>query len=150
MKQTCKIRYATDSDKYSLLDLVEQFCQEYGSLEYDLDSVEKSYELIKDKGFIIVAEMEGSLVGFITGLIAPSLFNFKHVQCQELAWFVHKDFRKDKIGEELLRSFEDVCRERGANWIVMVAPESLKVKQLDTFYRLNGYKKKETSYLKEI
>jgi hypothetical protein len=62
-----------------------------------------------DTSFVI--EKEAEMIGFLIGLISPSLKNEAYVHFMG----VHPDFRKKGIGTLLYERFFEICRNHGRN-----------------------------------
>ena len=60
-----------------------------------------------------VIEKEAEMIGFLIGLISPSLKNEAYVHFMG----VHPDFRKKGIGTLLYERFFEICRNHGRNII---------------------------------
>ena len=97
--------------------------------------------LIKN-GIVLVEEDYAAIIGNIT----PHPYNPDILVAAELMWWVREDKRNTSIGYRLLKMFEDVAKYAGVNYIALSLMPNSSVKTLEK----QGYKEKESSYLKEI
>lgn len=146
-----KIRLANIEDVDTLVELGEAFCLEYG-LVYKRESISKSFiDVINHPmGFTMVVETEGVIRGLVAMIGSPSIFNDEITQASELMYYVTPEYRGNRAGIQLLKSYENYCTRLGYKEIGLICPEALKTDKLDTLYTKLGYKKYETTYIKEV
>lgn len=143
------IRFAEPKDIPQIAELVTEWAEQYG-LNHDLDSITNSLAFIISQGVAIVVEERGTIKGTLLGLVHPALFNKEILQFQEIMLYVLPKYRTEGIGRELMRGLDNIAKENGINQLSMVAPMGVKPEKLDKFYNRLGYKKFETTYIKEI
>lgn len=98
-------------------------------------------------GFILGLFREDKLVGAFGAIVAEDLNDAKLV-ANECFWFVSPEARGR--GFELLISYEEEARKRGAVRCSMIHLLSLQADRLAELYIRRGYKPIETSYFKEL
>lgn len=100
-----------------------------------------------DHGVCLVAEEDGQVVGMLCAfLLVEPVSN--QPMADELCWWVEPSARGSRsVGPRLLRSFENIARQKGAKLCKMVAPAGSDV---GTFYERIGYSPVETSYIKRL
>ena len=102
-------------------------------------------------GFIVVLTDDDDVVqGF--GLVAftPFVFDINMKTATELAFYVVPEYRKGKEGIRLLKSMENISRNKGCAVITMVSMEHSNPRPVEKLYESMGYERTETSYTKEL
>lgn len=99
-----------------------------------------------DMGTILVAELEGEVVGGIAYVILPNPIS-GDLTADEIAWFVAPEHRGSTVGPRLLVAGENWCAANGATTIKMIAPAGSDV---GAFYERRGYVAVETAYAKQV
>jgi GNAT superfamily N-acetyltransferase len=97
--------------------------------------------------FILISEEDGEITGAIGGLQYPDMNDGVRV-CQEAFWFVPKAKRGG--GPALLREYERVAVEHGAERTVMNHLADDRAEHIARFYKRVGYQPLESSYYKEL
>lgn len=97
---------------------------------------------------MLVVEKAGQIVGMAAAVIYGFYFNLQHRTAQELFWWVDKAHRG--IGSELFNALVHHVKERGAESLSMIALESLEPERVGTFYRRNGFRPSEHSYIGKL
>lgn len=144
------VRKATHEDIFDLLVLARGFSKEAPELQtWDKDKTEK---LLSDlmgspDAVIFVSEVGTEIVGFIAGMIQPTLFSHTKIAF-DLAWFVDKDHRGGGGAIRLVKKFEDWAKEKGADWVTMADIQGLF--DLEPLYTKLGYSLTEKAYSKRV
>lgn len=155
----CIIRKITKEDAVGVLNLVKQFNEEavgktLASLDYHTLSKRIAESITTEHPVIIVAVINGEVVGMIAGMIVTSYFNDYIKMALELMWYVSKKHRGTSTGKKLLIELEEYSKEKGAHTLTMIAGNyslnSNKDKALDTLYRRLGYERLEMHYIKKL
>ena len=92
--------------------------------EFNWPLIEKTYS--SGIAEIIGAFADGRLVGYYAMAFIPSVHTKGVKSAQDMAWFVHKDYRHGRVGVDLLKMAEKVAMERGCR------ESSISVKMLKT------------------
>lgn len=134
--------------------ILYQFYQEadiHEMFEFDRHKTEKFVEQMLDSphGCVYIAVVGNKIVGIIIGLASETAFSYG-LAAAEMAWWVDPEYRKTKIGPELMRHYEDWCKEIGAKVCVMSTYPKISPPSLGKFYERNGYEAGEISYRKVI
>ncbi|GBE20653.1 putative acetyltransferase [archaeon BMS3Abin17] len=89
-----------------------------------------------DKDYFLVFEMDNKIVGCVLG----EPLKCKHV----IIWFfaVKKEYRRQGIGEKLIKEFEKRCCKNKHKWCILHTPISIKNSM--NFYKKLGYNKGES------
>lgn len=145
------IRKAELKDIDAVVELTKDFFEEsisdYGLTLDDITIRETiSNYIINLVG--IVAEDEGKVIGVIGGMLLPSIFNKNQLIGQETVWYVQKNYRNGSVGLKLIKSFEDECKSRGTDLIIMGLMGNLNTEILDKYYKKRNYKLLEREYIK--
>lgn len=152
------VRPATLYDMVSLLNMSELFYQSTfynGKLPFDAEKVEGIYTSViegdQSKATIFIKDdHSGNPTGMLFALGVELPFTSVPIAI-EMVWYVHEDFRRSRMGLELLRAFEDWATLCGYPVIQTGAVGSPnEIKQLDNLYTKKGYSHGEHYYYKDM
>ena len=104
--------------------------------------------IMSGRGFIIVADVDGSAVGAI-GCVLFDDPNSGEFIGQEMFWWMFPEHRGE-ASAELIALFEHESKAMGATRVLMSAIHGMRHRALGRFYGSRGYEPLETSYIKEI
>lgn len=104
--------------------------------------------IMSGRGFIIVAEVDGSAVGAIGALLYAST-NDGAILSQEMFWWMFPEHRGTGSAE-LISMFERESKAMGATAVIMSAIHGMRERALGKYYSRRGYRPQETNYIKEI
>lgn len=148
------IRLASRFDYEQIIDLFKDFAREgaYGSeasqVEFDHEYISKVLLHVQHMGLILVAEHEENVVGFLMAVKSPDTWHPKYVRLQELAWYMHPDYRKSTLGGRLFKEYCQIADD-------MIADGTIKeysIVRMTTSPEMNleqrGWKLKEYMYTK--
>jgi hypothetical protein len=113
----------------------------YGSDEYTQDGL----QLLIDKHFLLIAELQGTPVGFIAGYFTGHLFNPSIKVFNELFWWVPSGH--PKAAYSLLKEFIKFGKEN-AQWIVMSLNRYTKINEKSLLRK--GFHEHERNFLMEV
>lgn len=146
------IRPAVLDDAPALACLGAAFFVETGmakrGLEFDPDSFLRMMEALSRDGILLVAVVDGAVVGAIGAGVLPAWWNTRTIVSQELLWYVSPQHRKG-VGRKLIEAFEAEAIARGARLIGMSAEQGLRSTALNRLYRQRGYSLSETMFWKD-
>jgi GNAT superfamily N-acetyltransferase len=137
---SCEIRSATAADADALFELVEQFATSFRPRRDTFDMCLQ--ELAGDpSAWLAVAERGGQIVGYCLGFDHFAFFaNGRVAWVEEIT--ARPDWRRRRIGAQLMTAFEDWARSRGA---VLIA---LATRRAAAFYSALGYEESATYFRK--
>ena len=118
---TAGIRLATPKDMFELLTLVKEFSEDATELHrWNKNKTEQllSNLMSNPDGVIFVSEVDDEVVGFLAGVIQPSIISHMKIAL-ELAWFVNKRARGSARAIQLVEAFEGWSKDNGAEWVTM-------------------------------
>lgn len=148
------IRPASRFDYEQIMDLFEDFAREgaYGAeasaVEFDREYIRQVLLHVQHIGLILVAEHEDDVVGFLMAVKTPDTWYPKYVRLQELAWYMHPNYRKTTLGGRL---FKEYCR-RADEMIQEGLVKEYSIVRMATSPELNleqrGWQLKEYMYTK--
>lgn len=101
------IREAHNQDIDQLI-AIEELCYDH---PWPREAFEEEIER-DDVGISLVAEDEGLIVGFLSGMAGVDEFHLHNIA-------VHPDFRERGIGRGLVEAAESLCRQRGFQRILL-------------------------------
>ena len=133
-----KLRRAEIGDEARLLSLVQEFV---ASFELESDSYKNSFHRLvrNESAFVMVAEADGQLVGYILGFVHDTFYaNGPVAWVEEI--MVHSEHRRTGLGGRLMDSFESWCKSRGA------ILSALATRRASKFYEAIGYEESATYY----
>jgi N-acetylglutamate synthase-like GNAT family acetyltransferase len=127
------IRHAGSGDSASIIALINQLGYEIS--REDLSANLHMYE--KVQGFVFVAEENGKVIGFVSGLFIP-LFHKHELMFRVSALCVDEKEREEGIGKRLLEKIEELCRKKECYYIEVTSGAQRK-KDAHLFYESLGY-----------
>ena len=152
------LKVATGKDKETLVSLFSLFKDEspYRDFEIDKEHVGALVDnILNSEGdsamaILAISEEDNSAIGMIVGHYSVFPITGEKIAA-EMAFWVHKDFRKSKVARSLLDAFlfwsQHICK---ASLISLASLENGHQDSLDVLYRRLGFKKSETAYLKRL
>jgi len=144
------VRKASIEDTFDILILAKEFSKE--APETHKWNKQKTENFIvsaieNTNATILVLEQDDDIVGAIVGLL-NEMYMSQTLVATELAWFVSKEYRGKKGSLMLIKEFENWAKNNGANYTCMGDIEGIA--SLQNLYLRKGYKKCETTYMKEV
>jgi L-amino acid N-acyltransferase YncA len=146
------VRKATAEDLPAILAMSRKF---YATTSYAAltpmsdDTVIALALMMMDTGVLLVAEVDGVVVGMVALMVLPFLFNHAIKTAHEVAWWVDPVERASGAGIALMRALERECRAAGCKAIQMIclpnSPDGAAA-----VYRRLGYAHTESCWTKEL
>ncbi len=138
------------SDLPMITDGIKDFISRMDYHEFLPDTYEEVVEGLTrlvslDPVEMLVAEYEGSIVGFIGMIYSPCIWNLKVSIAEEVFWWVSKD-APSSTALRLLRRGNSNAVARGCKFVVFKSLTS-SPETLDKVYRRMGLRPTETSYM---
>ena len=150
------IRRATIEDIPSIVQCMRRFYDgsSYDStgLNFDMCSVgEFCTRLISNDNACLIIAVDGdSVVGFITGVVAPWSLDNSQMLASELGWWMDIEYRGRSDSVRLLREYERWAKDAGATRCMMAHLEDDRSGRMERFYQKTGYLKAESHYMKGL
>lgn len=147
------LRLAEASDWKDVLRMSRDFHSEspYREVPFSERRVREIFDqyLSSDKTEIMVLLLlyGEEVCGTIVSICSKFPFSEERA-ASELIWWVDHEHRSRRGSLSLFRAYEYWCRKIGARYSSAVSTEGTV--QLDKFYERSGYKKAETTYVKQI
>jgi hypothetical protein len=145
------VRKATHDDLPWIVGQLKDFSQFFGSkinlFPNEEIATQKMSELVQNH-FVMVAESERGMMGFICGIIGPHFFNPFIQTLTELFWWVKEEFRLSRAALLLFNAFDSFAEASGVHWVNFSLETASPVK--DSFLLKRGYVQQERSFLKEF
>jgi ribosomal protein S18 acetylase RimI-like enzyme len=138
------IRECTHKDIDEVLQLDRLWEQENIAREFEFVSREEfAANLERFQTYFLVAESNGSLVGYINGTVRPgqegAMVSPEHEVCLEIEnIYVKPDFRNRHIGGKLMESLLEVAEKKGIQRF-LVATDSKDMDKVLNFYQRYGF-----------
>jgi len=113
------IRLAKQRDKPRLCALARELYEEVWKpkgFTFEIASVQDTFDELmgREDVVVIVAELDGVVVGMAIAVLAPCMFDAGYVVAQERVWFLGKEYRGKGLGVKLLEALEMRCSNLGA------------------------------------
>ena len=146
------IRKATLNDVEGILKLIIEFHEESlgeYKLSFDWDTLRETIKRFITHNITIVVD-NGEIVGVIAGIISNSIFDIGQKIGQEALWYITKKERKGTLALRLLKTFEQECKDRGADFILIMHMINLNADELNRLYETMDYKPMECHYIKGV
>ena len=97
------------------------------------------------ESFVIVAEIEGKVVGYLLGEESNiPYYNFKIAELCNMC--IDSNYRKQGIGNALYKEFERSFNEQGISHFIVTA--SFKNESAKAFYRKMGFEEANSTFIK--
>lgn len=148
------IRLARTDDVKQIAAMGAKFHDEAGwgdIADYDTVSIELTLSnmIANADAIVLVAEVEGELIGMAGGITAPLYFNHAHRIGQELFYWIEPGERNG-VGRMLLEALEDEGRVLNCNSWVMVALDNVRPEVTGRLYRMRGYRPAERNWIRKL
>lgn len=146
------IRPATIDDLPAILELGGRMHREsrFRALSFDLQKVGDIFgQLIGGAGIVLVAEVEGRIVGGIAAAVVEYWFSRAKV-AQDFALFIEPEHRGGMLAARLLHKYEDWAREQGAHAVEMGVNTGVHVDQTGKMLERLGYPQVAVLHAKEF
>lgn len=148
------IRSAKQEDLRRIIEMAERF---YPFTSYNLkskipldtESTALFASTMIDHHVVLVAEVEEKVVGVVSIVLMPFIFNPAYVHAGEILWWVEPEYISNGLGRQLLQAAEQVCKEKNVTHIQMIDIECSPVRA-EALYRSEGYELTERSFTKVI
>ena len=142
------IRKANKYDKTQLQEMMRMFRDESPIEQYkDIDNPEYFNSLVDTllvgQGVIFIEEN----IGFIMGIILPTIWCNKTFAMYELAWYVKPKYRHKTTGYKLLKAYIDYAKELKAQDKIKLFTVTKMVTSPDFDYSRFGFKKIEENWM---
>lgn len=152
---TIIVRQATEADLDKYLELSADFhaaspmqkvCQfdPEGFREFILSAIDNPDICI------LLAELNGEIVGITGGIIYPLYFSPSHKVSQELWWWLTPAARGSGVGNKMFKDLQLWSKERGAKTIFMIALEDERAEKMEKVYCRAGFEPMERTFMKGI
>lgn len=145
------VRRAVLDDIPSILEELKSFSDFYGSKIplYRDDSISEGIikSFIEKHVFYVAVTNDDEVIGFISGLLLPHIYNPDIETLVESFWWVNEDYRRSKAGIQLLEKFIEHGKKE-VDWIICTIEDFSPVNE-DVFLK-RGFRLKEKSYLMEV
>jgi len=99
---------------------------------------------------ILLAELNGEIVGITAGIIYPLYFSPSHKVSQELLWWLTPSARGSGVGNKMFNHLQLWSKERGAKTIFMIALEDERSAKMEKVYCRAGFEPMERTFMKGI
>ena len=143
------IRDVEDKDANKIRQYANDFMDYYPlKIDYEEYDLLKTLEVISDTGIFLVAEKDDEVVGVVGGIITPHPYAPMHLLGTEMFLWVDKEHRKSTVGPRLLKEFENKCKQKECNYIVMTS--TIHTPNFKKYLTKHSYIEVETSYIREI
>ena len=149
------IRLARFGDMQAMLEMAKEF-YDYAELDlfglsFDRNSFADvlAHYINSPNCVVLVAEVDGQVVGSIAGVLTPWFMNLAQVNVGETWWFVRPEFR-GQAGRMLLDAFEAWAAGAGARVVCVAGFAAKRFAVLERLYKRRGYKLLEAHFVKEL
>jgi L-amino acid N-acyltransferase YncA len=147
------LRFAKESDLDALLRIGNDFYQHNVYKEHvdlDPDSLAATISMLRAEHVLLVAEIDGKVVGAAGAIVAPLYWNHAKKQGIEIFWWLDPEHRGGGKGKLLRQMLQDVAKMRGADFWNMIALESLEPEKVGAMYTKDGLQLVEHIYMKAL
>jgi GNAT superfamily N-acetyltransferase len=99
---------------------------------------------------VLLAELNGEIVGITGGIIYPLYFSPSHKVSQELWWWLTPAARGSGAGNKMFKHLQSWAKERGAQTMFMIALEDERAQKMEKVYCRAGFEPMERTFMKGI
>lgn len=99
---------------------------------------------------ILLAEIDGAVVGAAGGIVYPLYFAPTHKVSQELWWWLTPEARGSGAGNKMFKHLQLWSKERDAQTIFMIALEDERAEKMEKIYCRSGFEPMERTFMKGI
>lgn len=99
---------------------------------------------------ILLAELNGEIVGITGGIIYPLYFSPSHKVSQELWWWLTPAARGSGAGNKMFKHLQSWAKERGAKTMFMIALEDERAQKMEKVYCRAGFEPMERTFMKGL
>lgn len=119
------IRPATENDLRRIVEMSEKFYPytSYNTLSkipFNPIYVAGVASGLIDNGIMLVAEVEGAVVGMIGIALIPFIFNPDYLVAGEIIWWVEEEHRGSALGVQLIQEADKIRQQIGAVHFQMI------------------------------
>lgn len=146
------LKLATRDDVDRIMPLFKKFQEEFTPWDqFDSGEVKKNIDTLvffnPNTGVILLEEDDnGVLVGFLIGIVAPSLFS-KELHSQEMGFFLLPEYRKSRKAADLLKAYEYWAKNIAkVDWCQLACMDD----RVGKLYERKGFERRELYYMKRI
>ena len=147
------IRDAKETDFDALIAIGRKFWQ-FNPYRHDstLDegSLRDTLAMLIDSHVLIVAEVDGQVVGAAGAFIAPVYWNKSELQGIEFFWWIDPEYRGNGAGRVLRYELQTRAKQNGVKFWNMIALEDSMPDEVGAMYLKDGMRLIEHSYMKVI
>jgi N-acetylglutamate synthase-like GNAT family acetyltransferase len=142
------IRKATKYDKTQLQEMIRMFRDESPIQQYkDIDNPEYFDALVDSiivgRGVIFIEDN----IGFVMGIITPTIWCDKTFAMYELAWYVKPEYRMGMVGIRLLKAYIDYAKELKEQGRIKLFTVTKMTTSPDLDYSRFGFQKIEENWM---
>jgi GNAT superfamily N-acetyltransferase len=148
-----KIRLSSIADNDALLAISHKFFHHNPyrhDSSIDEPSLLKTLEDLRTNHVLLVAEVDGKVVGTAGAYVTPVFWNHNEMQGLEVFWWIDEEHRGDGAGKKLRRQLQVQAKLRGAKFWNMVALEDSMPEAVGAMYESAGFKPIERVYMKVL
>ena len=146
MSQAVEYREVTKTDAPKLVPFFEAFYGQWFGESVTTGAVQRRIDQARGFETFVVAERNGTLLGFASLRLVPSLDLTPYAELSDL--FVAEPYRRQGVGRGLLGFIEERARARGADRLILTT--GLKNMDAQWFYRAVGFEDHALAMKKSI
>jgi GNAT superfamily N-acetyltransferase len=120
----------------------------YRDIPFNEDSAARWLEFMREDGVLLVAEVDGLVVGMAGGVFSQFIFNDEFRVGAELMFWIEPLFRAEGIGVRLLEALEKAAQTAGCVRWSMIAVCDGSQDRVGKLYERHGYTLSEHTYTK--
>lgn len=147
-----QVRPAIEADRAACIAMGAKFyaTTHYAAIApYAEANMHGLFDFMRDTGILLVAEVDGQVIGMVGLMVVPFLFNGDTKAAHEVMWWVEPEARQSAAGLGLLRAIEPAAREAGAVMVQMMNLADTHDRSA-RIYERNGYRHTESSFTKVL
>ncbi len=147
------IRKAVQADYHALIEIGHKFFEFNAYRKYshiDEMSLLRTFHQLSSDHVLLVAEVNGLIIGTAGAFIAPLYWNFDQLQGLEAFWWIDPEFRREGAGRELREALQAEASAKGVRFWNMIALKESMHDVVCSQYEAHGMTPVETVYMKVL
>lgn len=147
------IRDTTPADYTALVAVGHKFFEFNAYRQHstlDEMSLLRTFHQLASDHVLLVAEVDGKIVGTAGAFIAPVYWNHADLQGLEAFWWIEEEYRESGYGKILRYKLQRRAREKGAKFWNMIALKESMHDRVCASYERAGMTHVETVYMKVL
>lgn len=146
------IRSAIDADIPRIIAMGRLFWSQtaYAEVPFCPDSIAESAREMMAQGLLIVAEIDGRVIGALGCVIGPLYANRSVLVSSELYWYIEPERRRSGAGKQMIAEMQQRAALRNVKFFCMMLLEAVEPDRAAAIYKQLGFEPAERTVMKVL